>query len=99
MQSVSRILFAVCVVLLAMQAADEARSEADSALKPVTPQRLLSGTAESRDWLMYGGNYDNTRFSPLTDIDRSNVKKLSPAWSSRPGFPTSFRPRRLWPTG
>ena len=70
---------------------DEARSEADSALKPVTPQRLLSGTAESRDWLMYGGNYDNTRFSPLTDIDRSNVKKLSPAWVFQTGIPYQFQ--------
>lgn len=33
---------------------------------------------ESRDteWLGYNGGYDATRFSPLTQIDRSNVAKL-----------------------
>ena len=40
---------------------------------------------------MYGGNYDNSRFSPLTDIDRQNVKKLSVAWVFQTGIPYQFQ--------
>ncbi len=62
-----------------------------SALKPVTQERLVKGTAQYTDWLMYGGNYDNSRFSPLTDIDRQNVKKLSVAWVFQTGIPYQFQ--------
>ena len=97
---VSRILLVGHLLLpLAVHAAAPTPGDTAPELQPVSQERLLTGTAESRDWLMYGGNYDNTRFSPLTDINRQNVKKLSPAWSSRPGFRTSFRPLPLSPTG
>ncbi len=56
-------------------------------LKPVTQERLLKGTADPSAWLMYGGNYQSWRFSPLKDINRQNVKKLSPAWIFQTGIP------------
>ncbi len=65
--------------------------EQANGLKPVTQERLAKGTAEYTDWLMYGGNYDNSRFSPLTDIDRQNVKKLSVAWVFQTGIPYQFQ--------
>jgi glucose dehydrogenase len=40
---------------------------------------------------MYGGSYDSTRFSPLKDINRSNVKKLQAAWMSQTGVPAQFQ--------
>ena len=30
---------------------------------------------------MYGGDSGGTRFSPLREINRSNVAKLKPAWT------------------
>ena len=33
------------------------------------------------DWLTYGLNQSETRFSPLTDINATNVANLKPAWS------------------
>lgn len=56
-------------------------------LTPVTQERLLKGTDDSSSWLMYGGNYQNWRFSPLKDINRQNVKKLQASWIFQTGIP------------
>jgi PQQ-dependent dehydrogenase (methanol/ethanol family) len=36
---------------------------------------------ESTDWSMYGGTYDEQRFSPLKQINEQNVEKLGLVWS------------------
>src|SRR5262245_46604021 len=52
-----------------------------------TPQRgaatapTLPARPEGADWPMYNRDYAGTRFSPLTQIDTSNVSKLTKAWS------------------
>jgi len=56
-------------------------------LKPVTAERLLKGTNDTANWLQYGGNYEGWRFSPLTDINKQNVKKLQVAWVFQTGIP------------
>jgi alcohol dehydrogenase (cytochrome c) len=44
------------------------------------------------DWLNWGRTYDGQNFSPLTRIDRNNVKSLAPAWrrpiQGGPAMPT-----------
>ena len=60
-------------------------------LPSVTHERLLQGTSNTADWLMYGGNYESWRFSPLTEIDRHNVKKLQAAWAFQTGIPAQFQ--------
>ncbi len=35
----------------------------------------------NHDWPVYGGTPDNNHFSPLAQINRTNVKQLSVAWS------------------
>jgi quinoprotein glucose dehydrogenase len=35
----------------------------------------------SQDWATYGGNPEKTHYSPLTQINKSNVKRLEVAWS------------------
>lgn len=45
--------------------------------------RTPSQSAEpefTQDWQVYGGNPENTHYSPLTQINRSNVKRLEIAW-------------------
>jgi quinoprotein glucose dehydrogenase len=34
-----------------------------------------------QDWPAYGGSAENTHYSPLTQINRENVKKLAVAWT------------------
>ena len=41
--------------------------------------------AVSGDWPAYGHDAGATRFSPLTQIDRSNVAQLKPAWTFHTG--------------
>jgi len=56
-------------------------------LEPVSQARLDAGTTDTTGWVMYGGNYENWRYSPLTDIDRDNVGKLVPTWLFQTGIP------------
>jgi PQQ-dependent dehydrogenase (methanol/ethanol family) len=39
---------------------------------------MLHEAAQSSDWLMYGHNYTNNRYSPLKQINTANVKNLVP---------------------
>lgn len=51
----------------------------------VAPDRLLKSAKEPNNWLMYGGDYGQTRFSTLAAINRATVKKLVPVWSFQTG--------------
>jgi quinoprotein glucose dehydrogenase len=45
---------------------------------------LHSQSAEprpSQEWRVYGGNSENTHYSPLKQINKSNIKQLEVAWS------------------
>jgi len=46
---------------------------------------LISLAAETGEWLYYGHDPGGQRFSPLTIINRSNVKSLKVAWTFRTG--------------
>ncbi len=37
---------------------------------------------DSGNWLTHGGNWQETRYSKLTDINANNVAALKPAWSA-----------------
>src|SRR5215472_6695213 len=43
----------------------------------ITDQMMLDSD-RSNDWIVHGRTYDNQRFSPFTDINRSNVRQLRP---------------------
>ena len=72
---------------LSAHAADKQNGAKLDGLKPVTQERLLKGTDDTSNWLMYGGNYLNWRFSPLKDINRQNVKKMQAVWIFQTGIP------------
>jgi alcohol dehydrogenase (cytochrome c) len=42
----------------------------------VTAQRLLDGGTEPQNWLMVHRDYDNSRHSPLSEVNRGNIKDL-----------------------
>ena len=50
----------------------------------VTYDRLLRADREPQNWLLYSGNYAGHRYSPLSQINRSNVKNLQMKWSYHP---------------
>jgi len=41
----------------------------------------LLAQQENRDWPVYGGSFENSHYSRLSQINRSNVKELQLAWS------------------
>ncbi|MCC7009021.1 MAG: PQQ-dependent dehydrogenase, methanol/ethanol family [Acidobacteria bacterium] len=49
----------------------------------VSPERLAAPAPD--EWLMYGGDYGQRRFSSLASIDRTNVRRLVPAWTFQTG--------------
>jgi hypothetical protein len=64
---------------------------ADSGDGAFTPAQLTA--LPTTDWITNGGNVFNQRYSPLKQLDRTNVKELkavwraswtAPAWAARP---------------
>lgn len=47
----------------------------------VSDDMLLNADKDANNWLHYGKDYQGTRFSGLTQIDRTNVRKLVPKWN------------------
>ena len=61
------------VLLLGLLLASEVSAQ-------VTFERLKNAASEPGSWLTYSGNYQGWRFSPLRQLDRTNVKGLRLAW-------------------
>ena len=52
-------------------------------MQPVTQKvditdAMMLDSDRSDDWILHGRTYDNQRFSPFTDINKSNVRQLRP---------------------
>ncbi len=47
----------------------------------VTDEMLLNGDKDQNNWMLYGKDYQSTRYSGLTGINQGNVKKMTPAWN------------------
>src|SRR5438309_11837719 len=47
----------------------------------VSQDRLRNAQNESQNWLMMNGDYASTRYSKLTQINRTNVKELRLVWA------------------
>ena len=57
--------------------------------------RIAAADREPGNWLTYGRTYDEQRFSPLQQIDASNVKQLGLAWAF--DLPTAHRGQEATP--
>jgi len=59
----------------------------EDAIGSVTDQMLRAGHAERPEiWPTYGGDWAQTRYSPLDEIDTENVRRLRPAWIHQTGI-------------
>ena len=80
------------VCLAAAAAAQEqvatVKKAAPSAVKftSVTNDMLLGAGKEGKNWLIYGRDYTNQRYSPLTQIHAGNVKDLKVSWIYQTGI-------------
>nr|WP_238310181.1 PQQ-binding-like beta-propeller repeat protein [Methylobacterium organophilum] len=57
----------------------------------MAPPLVLGLPAAAQDWPAFGGGADNRHASPLTQIDRSNVGRLRPAWLFQTGVTGYFQ--------
>ena len=65
------------------------RSEADTPMQAapsttvglIDTQRILAADEAPGDWLSYGRDYGEQRFSPLTQVNKETIKDLELAWS------------------
>ena len=58
---------------------------ASAASAQVTSERLANAAREPQQWLMYSGAYDGGRYSPLEQINRTNVQRLALQWVFQTG--------------
>jgi alcohol dehydrogenase (cytochrome c) len=53
--------------------------------------RLLAAASDRANWLSYGRDYSNQRFSTLTQINASSVARLVPRWIYQSGVAATFQ--------
>lgn len=70
--------FSLALVLVAVAVGHAIRAQ-ESRFVPVTDAVLKNPAPD--DWLHISRTYDQHRFSPLTQINKSNVAQLRMAWS------------------
>ena len=44
-------------------------------------QNALKNADKGTEWLTYGRSYSEQRYSPLNQINATNVSRLAPAWA------------------
>lgn len=57
----------------------------------VDDARLRDAAQESGNWLSYGRDYGQQRYSPLTQINRETIGRLVPKWIYQTGTTASFQ--------
>jgi len=62
------------------RAADASTAATGAGSAAVTAERLIAADKEPGSWLATGRTYDEQRFSPLDQINDTNVKELGLAW-------------------
>ncbi len=72
----SALLAGLTSASVSLAASDDARGGSAD----VTEKRILEGASSGRDWLVTGGNFGQTHFSPLKTINQQNIKQLGLAW-------------------
>ena len=75
----------ISILLLAFGALEAPHAVAESAASPsapaaVTRERMENADQDAGQWMSYGRTWSEQRFSPLTQVDAKNVKRLGLAW-------------------
>ena len=59
---------------------DQNLENSDSAIAQIDDARINNAESEPGNWLAYGRDYEEQRFSPLTQINRESVDRLGLAF-------------------
>jgi glucose dehydrogenase len=77
--------------LIALLAASTSVGGRDS---PRMPSALAAAAKDEREWPAYGGDALGSRYSPLAEITRDNVRRLRVAWTFHTGETPASAPTR-----
>ncbi len=83
-----------CLLIILMGLISSSWFESGKA-EEVTDARLLEAYQDKKNWLLYGHDYSNQRYSPLDQINVENVKNLTPRWIFQTGKIGSFQTNPL----
>ena len=72
-----------------------ALAAAQGAIAQVTSQRMEHAASEPQNWIVYGGGYDNQRYSSLKQITQGNVKNLEQKWVLQDQVPGAWESNPL----
>ncbi len=72
-----------------------ATTPAESPATAVDDQRLLNAASDPQNWLSFGQNYTNQRYSALAQITTDNVTQLAPRWTYNSGARGPFQVQPL----
>jgi quinohemoprotein ethanol dehydrogenase len=77
-----RIMVVVAAVAMAGCAEPSSRADSETALEggTVVDAEALAAVGNGDNWLAYGRNFSEQRYSPLAQVDDGNVSQLGVAW-------------------
>jgi len=61
------------------------KGSAPAVAQGVNYDRIRNARSEPHNWLTYYGAYDGQRYSPLDQINKDTVRRLTPAWVFQAG--------------
>jgi quinoprotein glucose dehydrogenase len=67
-----------------LQPDPEVRLKADATYEKTAYKHTAYDAPASGEWPVYGGDQGGTKYSALTDVNRSTVSRLAPAWEWSP---------------
>ena len=76
-----QLLLTLSLLALPIALAGQGPAPVGAPAPSLDPARLQKPLAE--DWPTYSGDYTGKRYSALTQVDRTTVKRLSLAWTAR----------------
>lgn len=65
------------------------------AAPPISDERLANAVSDPGNWIMFGQNYTNQRYSALAQISTDNVARLVPQWTFTSGAKGPFQVQPL----
>lgn len=71
----------LALALSACQPASQSHESASATIDESFGKRIVNADSEPQNWLSTGRGYDETRFSPLDEINDGNIGRLKLAWS------------------
>jgi glucose dehydrogenase len=85
MRNISPFL-ALVLTVFALEAATKTAASGE-----ITDARMRAAAQDVDNWLLYGRDYTNQRFSPLKEVTPKNVKRLVPKWIYQTGVSATFQ--------